>query len=317
LKRSSPSSRLRGALVAVALTVAGASVTHARRGDAQTPPAAADTYAIQLQRPVSVGDRARLVLEGEKGVVTRIVANGRPPTERVESLQVHFRAVERVLAITPNGRARDSEFTLERLDTNDATGAHVLLRPGQVVTVARAEHGRDARITLAGQPVDRPVREALGAVLGLGLGSSNDDLFGTTQRQAIGSAWPVQSEVAQRELLRTAQVTVTVTGQMRLRGRAMVQRTPCLDLSAEMNGSITAMAGLPPGSSMRSGTMHATMQGMLPVTLTEPARTRGWEMTIELVVDLPPNAASAHNELHLTMRESKSGTITPLAADAR
>jgi hypothetical protein len=80
LKRSSPSSRLRGALVAVALTVAGASVTHARRGDAQTPPAAADTYAIQLQRPVSVGDRARLVLEGEKGVVTRIVANGRPPT---------------------------------------------------------------------------------------------------------------------------------------------------------------------------------------------------------------------------------------------
>jgi hypothetical protein len=64
----------------------------------------------------------------------------------------------------------------------------------------------------------------------------------------------------------------------------MVQRTPCLDLSAEMNGFITAMADLPPGSSMRSGTMHAT---------------------------------SAHNELHLTMRESQSGTITPLAADAR
>nr|MBK7069794.1 hypothetical protein [Deltaproteobacteria bacterium] len=175
------------------------------------------------------------------------------------------------LTVSPEGKALSSEYTIERLEADDATGSHVLLRPRQVVTITRAPRGAEARVTVAGRPVDRPVREALGVVVSLSIGGVNDDeVFGTTQRQAVGAAWPLNAEVAQRDLLRTANVTATLSGQTRINGLATVQRTPCLDVSAEMNGTITAMADLPPRSSVRSGTMHVTMRGDVPRGADDP-----------------------------------------------
>ncbi|MDO9018115.1 MAG: hypothetical protein Q8S73_02990 [Deltaproteobacteria bacterium] len=308
-----PSSLLRGAALAVAFALAGVPLSYAHRGAAQTPPAAEGTYAVRLHRAVRVGQRARITVEGEKHQTTHIDANGRPPTDREEHLQVHFRAVERVLAVSPEGKALQSEYTIERLESEDASGSRVLLRPGQVVTVARAQRGAEARVTVGGRPVDRPVREALGVVVSMSIGGASDDeVFGTTQRQAVGAVWPINAEVAQRDLLRTANVTATLSGQTRINGAATVQRTPCLDVSAEMNGTITAMANLPPRSSVRSGTMRVTLRGMFPVAPTTPALSSSMEMTMDVHVDLPPSAASAHNEIRITVREGKTGTVTPI-----
>jgi hypothetical protein len=312
-RSSRPSSALRGGLLAVALSFAGGALTYAHRGTAQTPPAAPGAFTVRMHRASTVGQRARLTVEGEKQQTTRISANGRPPTERAENLRVHFRAVERVLTVSPRGKALATQYTVERLESDDAAGAHVLLRPGQVVTVVRGERGPEAVVTVAGRPVERPVREALAVVISLSVaGATDDEVFGTAEPQAVGASWPIHAEVAEADLARAAHITSTLTGQTRINGTATVQRTPCLDLSAEMRGTITAMSDLPPRSTVRSGALHVTLQGMFPVAPAVPVLTSMMAMTMDVVVDLPPNAASAHNEIHLTLRESKTGTVTPL-----
>lgn len=309
------SSLLRGAALALGLGLSafGGPLSCAARQATMTTPAAADTFEVRLHRPATVGRRGRVTVDGEKHQSTRIHANGRDLPDRREDLQVHFRAVERVVSLGPTGDWLEAQFTVERLETEDAQGPHALLRPGQTVTVVRGAHSREARVTVDGQSVEAPVREALGVVLLMGTGSVTDDeIFGTSQRQAPGASWPVNSEVAQRDLARSADVTATITGQTRLHGRASVQGTDCLDLSAEMNGRVTALGNLPPSSVVRVGTFHATMRGMFPLDATARSLSGTNGMTMNLVVDLPPNAASDHNEIQVTVRESKAETFAPL-----
>lgn len=306
-----PSSLLRGGLVLAALAASAAAFAHPSPADAQQAPA--PTYAVRFQRRAVVGQRARVVVEGEKRQTMRVEVSGRPPVNRDERLRVQLRAVERITAVNAAGRQVGSELTIERFVSDDAGGEHVLLRPGQVLTVVRGERGAEPRVTVGGRPVERPVRDALAVVMSLSISETNDDdVFGTAQRQPVGASWPINSAVAQADLEREAHVTSRLTGQTRINALTTVQRQPCLDVTIEMSGTVTAMQNLPPRASVRSGTMRMTMRGMLPVSPTAVTPQQSMEMTVEMVVDLPPNAPGDHNQIQITVHETKSGTVTPL-----
>ena len=303
--------RLTAAVVA-ALSLGAVALSYAGQGAAQTQPAAA-TYEVRLHRPAVVGRRARVTSEGVKHQTVRVVRAGRPAEERLEDLRVHFRAVERVVAVLPNGKARQSDYTVELFSSDDERGNHVLARRGQVLSVVRGARGAEATVTLDGLPVPPATRSALAAVVSLSASDvTDDDTFGTTARQPVGGAWPMHADVAQRDLEAASGMRATLTGQTRLERAATVQRTPCLELAATMDGTVTTMPRLPPGSIVRTGNMHVALRGMFPVAGALPALTSSMEMTMELVIDTPASGPQPAGQIQLNMRETKTETFTPL-----
>lgn len=292
-----PSSALR-----LAVALAGSSAL------AQTTPAG-ETFEIRLHRPPTVGQRRRVTSEGFNHQTTRTALTGQAPRDNGEDRRVHFRAVERVVAVTPEGRVRQSEYTIERFESQDAHGAQVLARRGQVLSVTRGVRREDGVFTLDGLPLMPTTRTALGMVVSLSNGSPDDDrVFGTTTRQAVGASWPMNAELAQRDFQEHVGARVAFTGNTRLARRAVVRRTPCLELVATIDGTISEMPGLPPGATVRSGTLRMTMAGMLPVVTSAPALSSSEDMTMQIVVELPSRAGQVTIDSH----ETKTETYEPL-----
>ncbi len=303
----------RGAVLAAALSVAAGAFVYAGRGAAQMPAAGAAAFEIRLHRAVTVGMRGRITADGDKHQTMRVLSNGQVARNTQEDTRVHLRAIERVLAVAPNGKAARSELTIERFETEDAQGMHPMLRPGQVVTVVRAPRGSDAQVTVGGRPVDAPVRAALDVVESFGLrGATDDEIFGTTQRQAVGATWPLHADVAQRDLASEAGMSATISGQSHVNAHTAFQGVDCLDVGAVMNATLTSMPNLPPGSVVRTGNMRATFRGMLPLNMSMQSLSNTTEISMEVVVDLPPDPTGVRSQIQVSMHGTTAKTFAPL-----
>ncbi len=300
--------RLTVAVVA-ALSLAGGAFSYAGRGVAQTPPTAA-TYEVRLHRPAVVGRRARVTSEGVNVRTTHTALTGQPARDEGDNVRVHFRAVERVVSVAADGRARQSDYTIERFESQDAHGAHVLARSGQVLSVTRGARREDGVFTLDGLPLMPTTRTALAMVVSLTNGAPNDDeAFGTTERRAVGASWPMNAALAQRDFQTRFGARITLSGNTQIARQAVVRRTPCLEMVATVDGTVGELPGLPQGATIRTGTLHMTMTGMFPVETSAPALTSSEDMTMQVAVELPARAG----QVQITTRETKTETFEPLA----
>lgn len=303
----------RGAVLAAVVSAAAGAFAYGLRSAAQTPAAGTAAFEIRLHRRASVGMRGRVTSEGEKHQTMRVMAGGQVQRNTQEDARVHFRAVERVLAVAPNGKSSRVEFTVERLESDDARGVHALVPAGTVLTLVRAPHDTDAQVTVGGRPVEPPVRAAMEVVESLGLrGPTDDDIFGTAQRQPVGASWSLHAGVAQQDLAAAAGIAAVMSGQARLNARTAYQQVDCLEVSAVMNGTMTAMPDLPPGSVIRTGTMRASHHGMFPLAANMQSLSSTTEISMEVVVDLPPDPAGVRSQLQLSMHGGTTKTYAPL-----
>lgn len=302
-----------GAALAVALAATAGPLSCAGHSATPTTPTVGETFEMRLHRSAPVGHRGRLTVEAEKHMTTRIRVNGQAQPDARQDLQLNFRAVEEVVSVTPSGERLESRFSVERFETLDAQGPHELAHSGQVVTIVRGTRWPDARVTIDGHPVEEPVSDALRMAVSMATGDPTDDeIFGTAQRQSIGASWPVDGELALRDLRSAVGVPSTLTGRTRLDARTMVEGADCLDLSAEMEGNFGGTAAPRPGSPVIRGTIHATRRWLFPVEERLHGLARASTMTMELVTVVQPNTSRDHEEVHLSLIQRKTETFTPL-----
>lgn len=308
-----PSFVVRGARLGVALAAVWGPLSCAGRSATPTTPTVGETFEMRLHRSAPVGHRGRLTVEAEKHMTTRISINGQAQPDARQDLQLHFRAVEEVVSLTPSGEPLESRFTVERFETLDAQGPHELAQPGQMVTIVRGTRWPDARVTVDGHVVGDPVSEALRMAVSMATGDPTDDeIFGTAQRQSIGASWPVDGELALRELRSAVGVPSTLMGRTRLDARTRVEGADCLDLSAEMEGNFGGTTAPRPGSPVITGTIHATRRWVFPVEERLHGLARASTMTMELVTVVQPAASRDHEEVRLSLVQRKTETFTPL-----
>ena len=249
---------------------------------------------------------------GESHTTIQTIAPGQAPQTRQEDTTVRLQAIERVVTVDPRGKPLETEYTIERFESVDATGTHDVLHPGQVLDVVRGARGTEPQLTVGGAAADPAVRRALSVVATLTVDdTTDDDIFGSAQRQAIGATWPADGDVAQRELARTGQ-NATLTGQTTLVRRAASHGIDCLEFSSQLNGTINGAPNLPAGIVFRSGSMRSTMRAVLPVTVTLPEVTNSIDMTMESVTERAIGGSGTRGEVHVTVRRRKEQTRTRL-----
>ena len=295
----------------VAVFAAAGLLTFAATGVAQQRGGAA-TFEIRLHRPATVGQRGRIEVRAEKHQRMQLTSGGRSMRDTREDVRTHFVAVERVLGIDARGKALHSEYTVEVLETDDAHGHHALLTNGQVLDVTRSDTSAHAQITVDTRAVTPEVRSALDDVISFtARGATDDDMFGTTQRQGVGARWAMNSQAAEHDLSSTTGIQATLNGQTRVVRRVSVHGADCLELGLEMTGNATVLPGMPAGSVVRTGRITARNASVLPIATTLPAVEERTQMTMEMLVDTPAQAG-ATAQVHMTMQQQRRQTYTAM-----
>jgi hypothetical protein len=274
-------------------------------------PTAGATYEVRLERGTQVGARRRVATTGEQHMTTRAVRAGSAPEERHQDLTVQMDAVERVLAVNARGQPTQSEFSISRFAATGAPAGTTLPHDGQVLRLTRAALSEQSTLTLDGQPVSHALRELLDVVLDLSIDAlSDDDVFGTTQRQAVGASWPIHADLAQRDLASTRGIDATLSGQTRLVQRGVVQGADALEVAGTMHGNITRSSDMPASSTLRRGVMDMTYRAALPLDAARGRLNDGTEMRLDLQVSAQDQGRAV--DVHVTMQGRRSATYTAM-----
>jgi hypothetical protein len=242
------------------------------------PQSTADkTYDIHLNRESHVGARTHVVLDATEDTTTVTTKDGAEIDRKREHKVTHFDATSTTAAVNAK-----NESTRVHYDVTDLVvdGKSVYKGP---VDLTRASKADDAVILVNGAPAEGAVRSALKDILSLRVGGpSDDDIFGTKERQAVGAHWPMNSQAALADIANDPKLRAsTVTGESTL---AAVTDC-CLEVRAKLRMGGLALPSAPAGSTV-DGNVDATFAALLP---TDVKRGRvedhmGFHMVMKMTI---------------------------------
>lgn len=231
-------------------------------------PAAARTYPVRMHSVNRVGDRTHAVIDDDKRDQTLTRLTGQASSKSDKVTHAHLEGIIVVQEVDDRANSRRSEIVVTELWQTTGEGARVVLAPaGAHVMVTRAARKQDAVVTVNGQPASKEQRDAIDGLMTLTVGGpSDDEIFGTTEPQAVGAEWGVNVGLAQKDLSEKGIVANSLTGKVKLAGIEQVGTAECLDLRADLTiAGITSVDELPKGSVIESASVDAHMRGLFAV----------------------------------------------------
>ncbi len=254
--------------------------------------AVAGDYEIRLHRPMRVGEKFHILSTGRNAAKTVFTVGGNLVRDDRENFEATLESVMKVLATDGIGRPTQKSITVLRCEKYEAFDLRSLLPRGTVVVASLK--GNDEVFEIDGKPVSREVHDLLAFFVTLSKGeATDDDIFGTRQRKQVGESWGINAELAARDLekLNLGVRKENVTGKATLEKVVKAGGADCLLVSSEVAVSKLAPP-LPPGYSMESSLLRATISAKFPVDATaqSPEGTMGISFTFAARGKPAPNA---------------------------
>jgi hypothetical protein len=244
----------------------------------------AQEYTIKLSRPSKVGLKRHVSARSTEREEQSLVVSGR--TNHTENVfDVDFAAESEVLEVDPKGHVTKAAFTLENCLKTSKEGRQQLF-PKATVIIASSQEGKTVFSTRDGQSIPSAESKALNSVISVHHGGADDDeIFGTAARQKVGSTWPVNTDVALRDLEKKMPgIALSVgKGSTRLVGTTKVEGLDCLELSAELRMQASP-ANSPPEMKVIQNDLGAKFAGSFPVDTSRQPLTETMEMTMKLTM---------------------------------
>jgi hypothetical protein len=244
----------------------------------------AQDYAIKLSRPKKAGMKCHVTGRATEREEQALIVSGR--TNHTENAyDLDFAADAEVLEVDPKGLVKKALFTLETCLKTSKQGREQLFPKGTVI-VASSQEGKTVLSTKDGQPIPPAESKVLSAVISVhNEGPDDDEIFGTAARQKVGSSWPVNTDVALRDLEKKMPgMTLSAgKGSTRLVGITKVDGIDCLDLSAELRMQVSPQ-NPPPGLKIIQNELTAKIAGAFPVDTSRQPLTENMEMTVKLAM---------------------------------
>jgi hypothetical protein len=195
---------------------------------------------------------------------TVVVEGDRIVRREADDREVDLEAIVDVLRVDAAGMPVNVAYTIEHLIVQTPAGRTEVLPGGWVV---ESEPGRDAPTFRSAEPLPVEARRALDDVLSpLSSGSTDDQVFGTTEPRAVGAIWPVNAALTARELgaMHLDVPAESVRGQSQLVGRVEVGGKVCLDVAGELSIRDTRMIDVP-GARTDAAELRSTYRTRIPV----------------------------------------------------
>lgn len=235
-------------------------------------PVLAQEYEIRLHRPETVGTKFLVEAEGAMMRQTIVTVAGQPTEQPEEGNGLRLTGEVKILAVTPKGRVSKLSCTVESC-VSQGKEEKELIPPGKVI-IAEAKEGRTAFSLREGElsPEAAAALELLFSLSEDDARSTDDEIFGTTEKQPVGGSWPISSERSAKDFA-LEKVTVApenISGTVTLKSVEQVEGVECLKLVGQMSAKELklpddAAEGLPPGVKAESGSIEFRFQMTLPV----------------------------------------------------
>ena len=275
----------------------------------------AKTYSIKMKRPPRVGVTSRVSVDDEhvEHTITRIAGQTKDTRKTTKS---HIEGATRLLALQSDGQSplRDEMTVADFWLVRDDGAKTALASPGAILVVERGATKHDARVTLDGRAASKDVLDALDHLTQLTLhkGPSDDDVFGTKTPQPVGAEWPIDADLAEKDLRARDMVIPpgAIRGATKLVAVRAVRGVDCLELDNHMEiSALQSMGELPPGSTIKNGRVDVHLHLLLPIDESKSAVESAMDMTISGVFLVPTPKGSVEVELDST--DHKKGVELP------
>ena len=231
-----------------------------------------------------------------------------PPRDTVIAAELAAKA--EVLAVTADGRETTTAFTVT---TSSVTRAGV---PGELVpagTVIKADStGGKTAFSVNGAPAAPELAQALDVLIHLSkpTGKSDDDIFGSKARHAVGDSWPADVATAAADLAKEGKLQVDPTqlsGKTTLVELVPGSGAPALRITAAMDLGKVGMP-LPPGMAITSSNFTAHFSGLFPVDVSK--RSLAQSMSMEGHFECAGQVQGKDMTMTMVMKQAIDATFT-------
>jgi hypothetical protein len=227
----------------------------------------AEDYKIRIGLPAHVGDRAEARYIGT--LTFRSVMNyDDHETKKEEDQRVEMDVIEEVRKVDSHHHATQVALEIQRCEEVKKDGTRrAIIPPGRKMTVTAKKD--DTELKLDQGKLDAKDEAIVRLIIHLRQqdGPDDDELFGSKQRQSIGSSWPINSEAFAKQSHRDGydptkpedvKGTTTLVAVQDVPGFG-----PCLQL--EINFTIENMTGTQGEYKMIDGTYQSISEMLAPV----------------------------------------------------
>lgn len=311
MRSSSPSGLARCAALLLGVSVLGA-CSGAQSPGGGAPVNTQGPWAIRLHRPERAGARFHVTGTGRHHMVTEVSQGAARLGAETEERAVRFEFDETVRELNARGKAVSVEYEVVSFASTNGAQAGVTLRAGQRIAVRRAAREDQATVTVDGQPATAEQRAAIDLALELTAredGPQEDEVFGTTQPQAVGGRWAANGALATSDLRSHTGLQIELTGEFSVRERARVGATDCLVLEGSLHGPVRALPSLPPGGTLREATLEVRLTGAFPLDPSLPQLRTAEALTMDATLELNRGGQAA--TVHVRSVDERSEERVP------
>jgi hypothetical protein len=233
----------------------------------------AQNYPIKLERPAKVGDKMRVEGTGRLSIITSADSGSNAVPTSYSDFTAEYDVVETTLEVGEHNRITKSSIQVNKLTKTEDKKTEEVVPKDKVIVVSQSEKGTVFEID--GVRVSPAVARVLTVFITKGADYSTDDeIFGTKERQKRGEAWPANGQPVEAEMrARAAENPAAMTaedmnGTVKL---VSVDKGPdgeVAKISMYLGGPVNVP--LPPDYTLRGAAIEWTYECELPVNPEKP-----------------------------------------------
>jgi hypothetical protein len=223
-----------------------------------------EKYEIRLDRPDVVGDKFKISAEGAMIRRAAVVLDEKRREQDPVGMGIKLEGTLEVLAVTPKGKMTKLSVTVDQCARVSGPDESELLPKGSVI-IAEAD-GDDTKFSLKDgelKPEASGLLELLFHLSADDARATDDELFGTKEKQPVGGEWPMNAKRAAEDYVAEGVKVdpADVNGTVKLEGVEKAGDTERLKLSGRMTvkklqPKKPRLAELPNGQEVGSTDFH-------------------------------------------------------------
>jgi hypothetical protein len=271
--------------------------------------AADTTYEVKLNRPVKVGEKFAVSQRAALERAMRVTPAGGVAQLHSEKLEAALDAAMEVQAVEDDGSAKSMHLTVKKLTlARDGEEAVEALKPGSEIDVAIGE--KEVAFAMKDGQLSQVARTALETVYHPHTTKkTDDDLFGTTQRQPVGASWAMNTKLIAEQMPGMKMDPAKTSGSAKLVGVKETSGVQMLEVNAAFDSKDAALKGLP--GAVKESTIRGEFETEVPVDTSDPSRTSQIKMVVHAVSEIPARGNTPAATIQL------DGTVTAKSAQWR
>jgi hypothetical protein len=283
--------------------------------------ARAQDYQIRMTLPAHVGERADAQYVATQ-TMHQVMNYDDHETKRDESERVELDGIEEVKRVDGSNRATQVALEIKRCEEVLKDGTHRTIIPAGQTLLATAKKG-EAELKLDHGTLNKKDEALVRLIVHLREreGPSDDEMFGTKERQKIGSSWPINAEAFAKQ---PAQPGFDPVDPKNIKGTTTLVAVqdvpgfgPCLQL--ELDFTIQKMTGMLGEYKLIDGMYQSITEMLMPINDLDDSPAESWANQYDQVYtatyDGKPVRVDRHStrtiEGHRTMLPSKSRATQP------